>query len=83
MTEYPLERMLQERLPDSRRRPMVKSNAAANVIDLEAFRQKKREEEEPSASRVRASESSVPAMRDAAMFVPVWFCWVPIWAPMS
>lgn len=56
---------------------MAKSNAAATVIDLEAFRQKKREEEE------RASEAHSPAMRDAAMFVPVWFCWVPVWAPMS
>ena len=56
---------------------MPKSNAAT-VIDLEAFRQKKmlREEE-------RSSEVSVNPMRDAAMFVPVWFCWVPVWAPMS
>jgi hypothetical protein len=61
---------------------MAKSNAAT-VIDLEAFRQKKMREEEPSASRLRASETSSPAMRDAAMFVPVWFCWVPVWAPMS
>ena len=57
--------------------PMAKSNAAlANVIDLEAFRQKKMREEE------RPSETSAP-MRDAAMFVPVWFCWVPVWAPMG
>lgn len=56
---------------------MAKSNAAT-VIDLEAFRQKKmlREEE-------RASEASSNPMRDAAMLVPVWFCWVPVWAPMS
>ena len=56
----------------------MKSNAAANVIDLEAFRQKKMRDEEE-----RASETSSTSMRDAAMFVPVWFCWVPVWAPMS
>lgn len=62
---------------------MAKSNAAT-VIDLEAFRQKKMlREEEPSASRLRASEASSNPMRDAAMLVPVWFCWVPVWAPMS
>ena len=54
---------------------MPKSNAA-NVIDLEAFRQKKLREE-------RASEETSTPMRDGAMFVPVWFCWVPVWAPMS
>jgi hypothetical protein len=57
---------------------MGKSNAAlANVIDLEAFRQKKMREEE------RASEDGPSPMRDAAMFVPVWFCWVPVWAPVT
>ena len=56
---------------------MSKSNAAANVIDLEAFRQKKMREEE------RASEEGATATPNAAMFVPVWFCWVPVWAPMS
>ena len=55
---------------------MAKSNAAT-VIDLEAFRQKKMMREE------RASETTSNAPRDAAMFVPVWFCWVPVWAPMS
>lgn len=56
---------------------MGKSNAAvANVIDLEAFRQKKMREE-------RAPEESAAAAPNAAMFVPVWFCWVPVWAPMS
>ena len=55
---------------------MAKSNAAT-VIDLEAFRQKKMREEE------RASETTSTAMREAAMFVPVWFCWVPVWAPMG
>ena len=56
---------------------MAKSNAAT-VIDLEAFRQKKMMREEE-----RASETGSNAMRDAAMLVPVWFCWVPVWAPMS
>ena len=54
---------------------MGKSSAAANVIDLEAFRQRK----------MRGSkevESVMPAQPDAAMLVPVWFCWVPIWAPV-
>ena len=60
---------------------MPKSNAA-NVIDFEAFRQKKLREE-PSALRVSASEETSTPMREAAMFVPVWFCWVPVWAPMS
>lgn len=57
---------------------MSKSNAAlANVIDLEAFRQKKMREEE------RAPSDGPGATRDAAMFVPVWFCWVPVWAPVT
>ena len=57
---------------------MPKSNAAlANVIDFEAFRQKKMREEE------RASEESSASVHDAAMFVPVWFCWVPVWAPVT
>ena len=54
---------------------MGKSNAAANVIDLEAFRQRKRRDSEEA-------ESAMPTERDAAMFVPVWFCWVPLWAPV-
>ena len=54
---------------------MGKSSAAANVIDFEAFRQRKmRDSKEP--------ESEMTAQRDAAMFVPVWFCWVPLWAPV-
>ena len=55
---------------------MSKSSAAQNVvIDLEAFRQRKmRDSKEP--------ESAMPVERDAAMFVPVWFCWVPLWAPV-
>jgi hypothetical protein len=54
---------------------MSKSSAAANVIDLEAFRQRRmRDSKEP--------ESAMPAASDAALFVPVWFCWVPLWAPV-
>lgn len=54
---------------------MGKSNAAAaNVIDLEAFRQRKMLREAPAAA-------SAPMARDAAVFVPIWFCWVPVWAP--
>ncbi|MBX3189579.1 MAG: hypothetical protein KF819_21315 [Labilithrix sp.] len=44
----------------------------ANVIDLEAFRRRKRRDAETTATTP-----------DAAMFVPVWFCWVPIWAPCA
>ena len=56
---------------------MRKSNAAlANVIDLEAFRQKKLRDE-------RQSEPSSVPMQNAAMLVPVWFCWVPVWAPVT
>jgi hypothetical protein len=55
---------------------MSKSSAAANVIDLETFRQRKmRDSKEP--------ESAMPAANDAALFVPVWFCWVPLWAPVA
>jgi hypothetical protein len=61
---------------DASKTTMAKSNAAT-VIDLEEFRQKKMRQEE------RASETTSTAMRDAAMLVPVWFCWVPVWAPMS
>jgi hypothetical protein len=54
---------------------MGKSNAAENVIDLEAFRQRKMRHSEEA-------RSEMPVERDAAMFVPVWFCWVPLWAPV-
>jgi hypothetical protein len=54
---------------------MGKSSAAANVIDLEAFRQRKMRDS-------KENESAMPSERDAAMFVPVWFCWVPLWAPV-
>ena len=53
---------------------MVKSNAAANIIDLEAFRQKKMREER--GSDMPAAEEAI-----ATMVVPVWFCWVPMWTP--
>jgi hypothetical protein len=55
---------------------MGKGSAAAKVIDLEAFRRKKMREEE------RASEERSTSMH-AAMFVPVWYCWVPVWAPVT
>lgn len=54
---------------------MSKGSAAANVIDLEAFRQRKRR-------GAKEPMSAMPAARDAAMFVPVWFCWVPMWSPV-
>jgi hypothetical protein len=48
---------------------MSKSSAAANVIDLESFRQRKmRDAKEPEM---------MPSARPAAMFVPV-----PVWAPV-
>ena len=58
---------------------MGKSSAAANVIDLEAFRQRNKMRES------KEHESAMPSRSwraDAAMLVPVWFCWVPIWAPV-
>jgi hypothetical protein len=55
---------------------MSRNNAAANVIDLAAFRQRKMREEE------RASPTTVTAMESSpALVVPVWFCWVPMWTP--
>ena len=50
---------------------MGKRNTAANVIDLEAFRQKKMLREAASPQNA------------AAVFVPVWVCWVPVWTPMG
>jgi hypothetical protein len=52
-------------------------SSAANVIDLEAFRQRKMREE-----RGTNEEATTPSARDAAMLVPVWFCWVPVWTPV-
>jgi hypothetical protein len=43
---------------------------ASNVIDLEAFRQKKQRERAPMPMTI------------APMFVPVWICWVPVWTPL-
>lgn len=54
---------------------MGKSNAAANVIDFEAFRQRKMREERSSEERIENDE------RAAGLVVPVWFCWVPMWTP--
>jgi hypothetical protein len=57
--------------------PMPKSNAA-NVIDLEAFRQRKMmREERPSEEMPTASGSVTPQL-----VVPLWFCWVPVWTPI-
>jgi hypothetical protein len=47
---------------------MGKGAALANVINLEAFRQKKLVREE-------APRAALPV----AVMVPVWVCWVPIW----
>ena len=55
---------------------MVKSNtAAANVVDLEAFRQRKMREERA------VEEPSSMSSATSGMVVPVWFCWVPMWTP--
>lgn len=58
---------------------MPKSNAA-NVIDLEAFRQRKMmvRDERPSEAMMPMA-SGAPAQ---ALVVPVWFCWVPMWTPI-
>lgn len=45
---------------------------AANVIDLEAYRQKK----------MRGAERTTETHAAVAMFVPVWICWVPVWTPL-
>lgn len=68
MTDHPLERMLLLIMGKT-------TSGAATVIDLEAFRQRKMQE----AQRESASET---ASQQAAMFVPVWYCWVPVWAPV-
>lgn len=51
---------------------MGKPRASANVVDLEAFRQRK--------SMRDADRVQVPMQGPVMM--PVWVCWVPIWAPM-
>ena len=56
---------------------MSKSNAA-NVIDLEAFRQRKMlRVERPSEEMMPMASGASPQ----AGMVPVWFCWVPMWTP--
>jgi hypothetical protein len=55
----------------------MSQNNAANVIDLEAFRQRKARDERPSDEMSSASLSS----EASPMVVPVWFCWVPMWTP--
>jgi hypothetical protein len=57
-------------------RTMGKSNAAANVIDLDSFRQRRMSRE------LRAAEPVTSTMSPAPVLVPVWFCWVPVWTPM-
>ncbi len=57
---------------------MVKSNTAANVIDLEAFRQRKLRTER---SNEETASMGFSGAMGSAMVVPVWFCWVPVWTP--
>ncbi len=47
---------------------MANRSSGAAVIDLEAFRQRK---------RMREAQETMPA----PVLVPVWFCWVPVWTP--
>lgn len=58
---------------------MPKSNAA-NVIDLDAFRQR-RQQQERAAMEVDAAPAT-SAFSTQPVFVPVWFCWVPAWSPI-
>jgi hypothetical protein len=56
---------------------MPKTNAA-NVIDLDAFRQRK-------LMRVERPSDDMPMAGGAVaqpVVVPVWFCWVPMWTPI-
>ena len=57
---------------------MVKSSTA-NVIDLEAFRQRKMLREERTAEAMPTTNGGA---QPQAVVVPVWFCWVPMWTPM-
>ncbi|MBN9165973.1 MAG: hypothetical protein BGO98_14645 [Myxococcales bacterium 68-20] len=57
---------------------MPKSNAA-NVIDLEAFRQRKMVRDERTVEAMMPMASGAPPQ---ALVVPVWFCWVPMWTPI-
>jgi len=56
----------------------MKSNAAANVVDLEAFRQRKMLREERSSEMMPMASGA----QAHPVVVPVWFCWVPMWTPM-
>lgn len=56
---------------------MVQRSTAANVIDLEAFRQRKMREERGADEM----SSMTSTQATSAMVVPVWFCWVPMWTP--
>ncbi len=58
---------------------MVKSSAA-NVVDLETFRQRKLRDERSSEVMMPMASGAQP--QPHAVVVPVWFCWVPVWAPM-
>lgn len=53
----------------------MRKGSTADVIDLAAFREKKQREG-------RAPEAATMP-RAAAVLVPVWFCWVPVWAPVT
>ena len=59
---------------------MVKSNTAANVIDLEAFRQRRMRDQVSRGDD--ATAPSVGGVMPNAMMVPVWVCWVPMWTPV-
>ena len=58
---------------------MPKSNAA-NVIDLDAFRQRRQQEERATTDVEVPTTTS--AFSPQPVFVPVWFCWVPAWSPI-
>ena len=77
LTERPLKRMLGEAGPKYPEASMSKSNAA-NVIDLEAFRQRKMLRVERTSEEMMPMASGAPPQ---AVMVPVWFCWVPMWTP--
>lgn len=52
------------------------ASSAQNVVDLEAFRR------ERAQARESSMDAAMPASAGAVM-VPVWVCWVPVWAPMQ
>jgi hypothetical protein len=57
---------------------MKNGEAAANVINLDAFRQKKMIEARMPDGQAAASSSISSSY---SLVVPVWFCWVPMWTP--